>query len=146
MIDSIQQSKLKIINSEEGSVLHFIKKTDLGFKEFGEVYFSTVDKESIKAWKLHKRMTLNLVVPVGRVIFHFIDARPNSTNYNNIKTIVLSQNPYTRLTVPPMFWFGFKGLADGLNLISNQADLVHDPEEVDRKPIDAFDVNWKLDL
>ena len=146
MIDSIEQSELKVINSEQGSVLHFIKKTDEGFSEFAEVYFSIVNKEAIKAWKLHKRMTLNLVVPVGRVMFHFIDARPNSTNYNNIKTIVLSQNPYTRLTVPPMFWFGFKGLADGLNLISNQADLEHDPSEMERKPIDAFDVNWELDL
>jgi dTDP-4-dehydrorhamnose 3,5-epimerase len=146
MIEYIQQNELEVINAEEGAVLHFIKKTDQGFREFGEVYFSTVNKESIKAWKLHKRMTLNLVVPVGRVMFHFIDARPNSVNYNKIETIVLSQDPYTRLTVPPMFWFGFKGLANGLNLISNQADLMHDPEEVERKPIDAFEVNWELSL
>lgn len=146
MIGYIQQKKLKSINSEDGSVLHFIKKTDEGFNEFAEVYFSTVNKGSIKAWKLHKKMTLNLVVPVGRVMFHFIDCRPNSTNYNKMETFVLSQNPYTRLTVPPMFWFGFKGLADGVNLLSNQADIVHDPEEVERKPIDAFNVNWGMNL
>ena len=144
MIESIQQYKLGVIEAEEGAVLHFIKKTDNGFREFGEVYFSTVNKESIKAWKLHKRMTLNLVVPVGQVMFHFIDSRPNSINYNKIETIVLSQNPYTRLTVPPMFWFGFKGLSDGLNLISNQADLEHDPDEVERKPIESFDVDWGM--
>ena len=146
MSDSILKANLKIITSEKGSVFHFIKKTDEGFSKFEEVYFSTVNKGSIKAWKLHKKMTLNLVVPVGRVMFHFIDSRPNSINYNKIETIVLSQNPYMRLTVPPMFWFGFKGLADGLNLLSNQADFVHDPEEVERKPIDAFDVNWDLNL
>lgn len=126
--------------------MHFIKQSDSGFVNFKEVYFSTVNKESIKAWKLHKRMTLNLVVPVGRVLFYFIDSRPKSVNYNKIKTFVLSQVPYTRLTVPPMFWFGFKGLADGVNLISNQADLEHDPDEVDRRPLDAFDVNWDMNL
>lgn len=146
MIETIQQNNLKVINSDEGSVLHFIKKTEESFRDFAEVYFSTVNKESIKAWKLHKRMTLNLVVPVGRVLFYFIDSRPDSINYNKIDTFVLSQNPYTRLTVPPMYWFGFKGLADGLNLISNQADLVHDPKEVERKPINAFDVNWDMNL
>jgi len=146
MIETIQQNNLKVINSDEGSVLHFIKKTDVGFRDFAEVYFSTVNKESIKAWKLHKRMTLNLVVPVGRVLFYFIDSRPTSINYNKIETFVLSQDPFTRLTVPPMHWFGFKGLANGLNLISNQADMVHDPEEVERKPIDAFDVNWEMNL
>ena len=135
-----------MIKSDFGSVMHFIKQSDSGFVNFKEVYFSTVNKESIKAWKLHKRMTLNLVVPVGRVLFYFIDSRPKSVNYNKIKTFVLSQVPYTRLTVPPMFWFGFKGLADGVNLISNQADLEHDPDEVDRRPLDAFDVNWDMNL
>jgi len=142
MINSIQKTELKIINADEGSVLHFIKDSDIGFKNFGEVYFSTVKKDCIKAWKMHKEMTLNLVVPVGRVLFHFIDGRKDSEKFNKLHSIVLSQNPYFRLTVPPMFWFGFKGLSDGLNLISNQADLEHDPDEVQRKPIDSFDVDW----
>ena len=89
-------------------------------------------------------MTLNLVVPVGRVLFHFIDGRTNSKDYNKLHSIVLCQSPYFRLTVPPMFWFGFKGLSDGLNLISNQADLEHDPDEVERKSIDSFDVDWGI--
>ncbi len=146
MANPILKTDLKIINAEEGSVFHFIKNTDVGFKNFGEVYFSNVEKDCIKAWKMHKEMTLNLVVPVGRVLFHFIDGRKDSEEFNKLHSVVLSQDPYFRLTVPPMFWFGFKGLADGLNLISNQADLVHDPEEVDRKPIDAFDVNWNMNL
>ncbi len=146
MANPILKTDLKIINAEEGSVFHFIKNTDVGFKNFGEVYFSNVEKDCIKAWKMHKEMTLNLVVPVGRVLFHFIDGRKDSEEFNKLHSVVLSQDPYFRLTVPPMFWFGFKGLADGLNLISNQADLVHDPEEVDRKPNDAFDVNWNMNL
>lgn len=144
MTNFIQKTNLKIINSEEGSVLHFIKNSDIGFKNFGEVYFSTVKKDCIKAWKMHKEMTLNLVVPVGRVLFHFIDGRKDSNDYKKLHSIVLSQNPYFRLTVPPMHWFGFKGLSDGLNLISNQADLEHEPDEVERKPIDSFDVDWGM--
>lgn len=146
MANPILKTDLEIINAEEGSVFHFIKNTDVGFKNFGEVYFSNVEKDCIKAWKMHKEMTLNLVVPVGRVLFHFIDGRKDSEEFNKLHSVVLSQDPYFRLTVPPMFWFGFKGLANGLNLISNQADLVHDPEEVERKPIDAFDVNWNMNL
>tara|TARA_B100000242_G_C43031312_1_gene480494 strand:+ start:123 stop:563 length:441 start_codon:yes stop_codon:yes gene_type:complete len=146
MANPILKTDLKIINAEEGSVFHFIKNSDIGFKNFGEVYFSNVEKDCIKAWKMHKEMTLNLVVPVGRVLFHFIDGRKDSEECNKLHSVVLSQDPYFRLTVPPKFWFGFKGLANGLNLISNQADLVHDPEEVERKPIDAFDVNWNMNL
>lgn len=144
MTHAILKTNLKIINAEEGSIFHFIKKSDNGFKNFGEVYFSTVKKDCIKAWKLHKKMTLNLVVPVGRVLFHFIDGRKDSEEFNRLHSIILSQNPYFRLTVPPMFWFGFKGLSDGLNLISNQADLEHDPYEVERKPINGFDADWMI--
>ena len=135
-----------MIESDSGSVMHFIKKSDSGFVDFKEVYFSTVNKGSIKAWKLHKRMTLNLVVPVGRVLFQIFDGRKDSKDFNKLQTIVLSQQPYFRLTVPPMFWFGFKGLADGVNLISNQADLEHDPDEVVRRPLDAFEVDWEISL
>jgi len=143
-LNNITQTKLAVIDSEAGSVKHFIKKSDTNFVGFGEVYFSTVKKDSIKAWKLHKSMTLNLVVPVGKVLFHFIDSRPKSKFYNQVQSFILSQDPYIRLTVPPMFWFGFKGLVDGINLISNQADLEHDPDEIERKTIDAYDVDWGI--
>ena len=65
------KTDLNIIEAESGTVLHALKKTDPEFKEFGEVYFSTVIKNAVKAWKLHQHMTLNLIVPVGSVLFCF---------------------------------------------------------------------------
>ena len=73
MIDGITFTALDEIESDAGSVLHFIKNDDPGYIGFGEVYFSTVKKGAIKAWKMHKLMTLNLVVPVGEVFFVFVD-------------------------------------------------------------------------
>ena len=60
---------LKIIDVEGGNVLHAIKDTDQGFKKFGEAYFSTIEPGAIKAWKRHRKMTLNLVVPIGKIKF-----------------------------------------------------------------------------
>lgn len=145
-MEYITKENLKIINADEGSVLHFIKSSDRGYIGFGEVYFSTVKKNSIKAWKMHREMTLNLVVPVGSVHFKFLDARPGSREYMKEQDFILDQDPYIRLTVPPMIWFGFKGLSDGLNLLSNQANIIHNPEEVDRKPLGSFNVNWSIDV
>ena len=138
------KTDLNIIEDDAGSILHGIKKTDIGFKEFGEAYFSTVNKDSIKAWKLHKKMTLNLFVPVGSVLFYFVDYRNNSSTYNDYYKILLSKEPYFRLTVPPGIWFGFKGISDGLNLICNVADIPHDPDEVSRKSINEFDIDWTI--
>jgi dTDP-4-dehydrorhamnose 3,5-epimerase len=144
MLEGMIKTDLKIIEAESGSVLHALKKTDHGFQEFGEVYFSIVVKDAVKAWKMHQRMTLNLIVPVGSVLFCFMDVRDKSNTLNETCKIILSQDPYFRLTVPPGIWFGFKGVSNGLNLICNVADMPHEPHEVIRKDIDEFDMDWSV--
>jgi len=144
LLEGMNISNLKILSDDSGSVMHAIKKTDKNFYEFGEVYFSTVLKDSVKAWKLHKEMVLNLVVPVGSVLFNFIDLRQDSKTFNNKCKIILSQDPYKRLTVPPNIWFGFKGLSEDLNLICNVANILHNPKEVLRKNIDEIDCDWSV--
>ena len=145
MLEGMIKSELNIIDADTGSVMHALKKTDSGFKKFGEVYFSTVIKDEIKAWKLHQKMILNLMAPVGSVLVCFIDVREKSSTLNETCKIILSQEPYFRLTVPPGIWFGFKGVLDGLNLICNVADIMHDPNEVLRKEVSEFDFDWSIE-
>jgi len=144
VLEGMIKTDLSIFEAETGSVFQALKNTDVGFNNFGEVYFSTVIKDAIKAWKLHKQMTLNLVVPVGSVLFCFMDFRKKSTSYNEIYKIILSQKPYSRLSVPPGIWFGFKGMSDGLNLVCNVADIPHDSQEVLRKDIDEIEIDWSV--
>ena len=68
----IKKTNLKIISSQEGSVMHSLRESEKDFYGFGESYFSTVEHNAIKAWKRHTKMTLNLTVPVGSVKFVFI--------------------------------------------------------------------------
>ena len=124
--------------------MHGLKKTDSSFDSFGEIYFSTVLKDSIKAWKLHKKMTLNLVVPIGSVMFCFYDNRENSKSFKKNSKIILSQKPYSRLTVPPGIWYGFKGLSNGTNLICNISDIPHHPDEIIRKEINEIKIDWSI--
>ena len=145
MLEGMLRTDLNVITSENGAVMHGMKNIDNGFVDFGEVYFSTVEQETIKAWKLHKKMTLNLIVPVGKVLFCFLDAREKSTTYKKSFKIILSQNPYFRLTVPPNIWFGFKGLHNGINMITNIADIPHDPDEMMRKEIDDIEMDWSIE-
>ena len=59
----------KIIEMEDGDILHAIKSSDETFLKFGEAYFSTIKPGRIKAWKMHKIMTLNIIVPIGEIKF-----------------------------------------------------------------------------
>ena len=137
-LDEIRVTPLRRIPVEGGDVLHAIKASDPGFLAFGEAYFSIVHSGAVKAWKLHSRMTLNLVVPAGEVRFVFIAEDQRSSREETI-----GEKNYARLTVPPGIWFGFQGLARPYSLILNVADLAHQPEEVIRKSMEEFPYDWK---
>ena len=142
VIQGLQATKKRIINVEGGNVLHGLTKTDLGFAGFGELYFSEVLPGSIKAWKRHTKMTMNLLVPVGLVTFVFLDGREGSVSQGNKMEITVGLENYVRLTVPPMIWFGFCNPAAEMALVTNFANITHQNEEVERKPIDFISHNW----
>tara|TARA_B100000768_G_C11241139_1_gene359582 strand:- start:377 stop:808 length:432 start_codon:yes stop_codon:yes gene_type:complete len=143
MLDGIIKTPLRKINLDDGSVFHGMKKNDIGFVDFGEVYFSFINKDAIKGWKLHKKMTLNLIAPIGEIKFNFIDSRPDSKTYNSLFEINLSEKDYCRLTVPPNIWFAFKGVGEGINMLTNIADIPHDPNEVLRKELNEIQFSDK---
>ena len=75
-------------------------------------------------------MTMNLIVPFGEVQFNFFDSKKQF-----IKSFIIGEKNYSRITVPPMIWFGFKGLSEKTSYILNISDKLHDPKEVERKPL-----------
>tara|TARA_B100000886_G_C20113474_1_gene362804 strand:- start:159 stop:566 length:408 start_codon:yes stop_codon:yes gene_type:complete len=121
---------LKKINLEDGDVLHALQSSEDEFHGFKEAYFSTIKENKIKAWKRHLLMTMNLIIPVGKVQFNFYD-----NNKNLLKNTIVGEDNYCRITVPPMIWFGFKGLSSHTSYILNISDETHNPSEVERKPL-----------
>ena len=75
MIKDVLITKLDVIDTPGGSVMHAMKESSIGYSGFGEAYFSQVYKGAVKAWKRHKKMTLNLIVPEGEVRFVLFDDR-----------------------------------------------------------------------
>jgi dTDP-4-dehydrorhamnose 3,5-epimerase len=127
---------LKRIAVTGGDVLHALKNSDYGYAGFGEAYFSQVESGAVKAWKRHRQMTLNLVVPVGEVHFVFIDSTGSR------REEIIGDGNYVRLTVTPGIWFGFKGVAEGSSLLLNIANIVHTPDEVERKELSEIKYDW----
>ena len=138
-IEGIVLTDLKTIYHPQGDIYHAMKKSDNGYAGFGEAYFSTIKSGEIKGWNKHKRMTLNLVVPVGEVIFIIYDDRKKSVTKGNFFKVMLSPYNYQRLTVPLGLWLAFMGKSNGTNLILNIADMEHDPDEIERLNLDKID-------
>jgi dTDP-4-dehydrorhamnose 3,5-epimerase len=138
MTAMVTVTPLRRIPTEGGDVLHALTASDPGFVGFGEAYFSWVLPGAVKAWKLHQRMTLNLVAPVGmvRFVFHRDDHR------GHVQVEDIGEDRYVRLTVGPGVWFGFQGLAREPSLVMNLADHEHDPDEMLRRPVDEIAFDW----
>ncbi len=135
---------MEIVSVTGGDVLHGLKLDDPGYIGFGEAYFSTVNTGVIKAWKRHRKMTMNIVVPYGCVRFVIYNDRETDPTQHSFQQVVLSRDNYFRLTVPPMVWMGFEGLGVNENILLNISDIKHSPDEVDRLTINEIDFDWKV--
>jgi dTDP-4-dehydrorhamnose 3,5-epimerase len=146
MIQGVVVTPLRQILDERGKIMHMMRRDSPVFEEFGEIYFSCVHPGAIKAWHIHKRMTLNYAVPHGKIKFVLFDDRPDSPTRNELQEIYLGPDNYCLVTVPPMVWNGFKGLGETMAIVANCATLAHDPEEIMRRdPFDAaIGYDWQI--
>ena len=140
-MDGVILTPLKKVLNTDGDIFHGMKKTDNGFDGFGEAYFSEIEHKAVKAWKRHRSMTLNLIVPIGAIRFVLLDDRPVGSG--ELSQIVLSRDNYQRLTIPPMVWVGFQGVSNGTSMLLNIANITHSPDEVNVKEINEINFNWE---
>lgn len=144
MISGLIIEKLNIIADERGKVMHMLRRDSPLFTKFGEIYFSVVNPGVVKAWKKHFKMTQHFAVPVGRIRLVIYDSRKSSTSYEKFEVLELGEDNYGLVRIPPLVWYGFKGISSIPALIANCTDMPHDPQESERA--DIFDkkitYNW----
>ncbi len=133
MIQDVKITPLKILSDSRGSVMHMMRNDSKIFESFGEIYFSTIYKDSIKAWHLHKESTLNYACIKGAVKLVLFDERSESSTKGKYQEINLSPESYFLVTIPPNIWNGFKGIYEPESIIANCLSLPHNEKEMVRK-------------
>lgn len=136
MIEGVVIKPLNQFDDERGKVMHMLRSDSELFERFGEVYFSYVNPGKIKAWKRHQLMTQLLTVPYGEIEFVLFDDRIGSATCGQVQTVLVGEDEHRLLKIPPLIWYGFKGMAQHRSLIVNCADLPHDTNETERLHID----------
>ena len=136
-------SELKIIKDQRGKIMHMMRNDSKVFKKFGEIYFSTIHKDVIKGWHLHKEATLNYACISGEVKLVLYDDRMESETKGVYQEIILTPENYFLVTIPPNIWNGFKGLATGESIVANCLDLPHNEKEMVRLDIEDKRFNHK---
>ena len=98
MIEGVKFTKLKIISDHRGSVLPMIRSDSNVFQSFGEIYFSTIFNNSIKAWHLHKKAVLNYACIKGKVKLALFDDRKQSKSFGKFAEYILTPEDYFLIT------------------------------------------------
>lgn len=132
MIDGVTIKTLKKIPDERGIILHMLRNDDSEFKKFGEIYFSVVYPNVVKAWHIHTKMTLNYAVVKGMIKLVLYDDRKHSSTKGELMEIFAGDHNYSLITIPPLVWNGFKGIGSESAIVANCSDIAHDPEEIKR--------------
>ncbi|EMO26169.1 WxcM-like protein [Leptospira interrogans serovar Bataviae str. HAI135] len=147
VIEGVIITPLKQFIDERGKVMHMLRSDSAVFTAFGEIYFSTTRPGAIKAWHLHKQMTLNYAVIFGEIKFVLYDDRLHSKTKGMIQEFFLSPENYCLVTVPPLVWNGFKGIGNKDSIVANCATIPHSPSEIERKPFNDKDIpyNWNIE-
>ena len=148
MIDGVKIIPKKQIIDERGKIMHMMKNDDANFVKFGEIYFSYTHPNTIKAWHLHEKMTVNYVCVIGKIKLVLFDDREQSKTKGDLQEIFLTTENYNLVSVPPGVWNGFKSIENKFSIIANCSDLPHDPQEMLRRPYDDpyFNYSWDIKI
>lgn len=145
-IDGVFVVPLKQIPDERGKVMHMLRADDKHFEKFGEIYFSVVYPGVIKAWHVHKKMTLNYAVVFGMIKLVLYDNRENSPTRDQLMELFVGEDNYVLVHIPVGVVNGFKGIGTKPAIVANCATEAHDPDEIVRiSPSDkSIPYNWDI--
>ena len=145
-IQGVEIIKKNQIVDDRGIILHMLRVDDKNYKKFGEIYFSTVNPNKIKAWHFHKLMTLNYAVVHGSIKLVLYDDRDESKTKGTIQEIILSNENHYLVSIPPKIWNGFCSSDNKHAILANCSDIPHDKEEIIRLPFDdsKFPYKWEI--
>lgn len=146
MIEGVKIVPLRKIVDERGMIMHMLKASDDHYIEFGEIYFSCGFPGVVKAWHIHKEMTLNNCVVVGMIKLVLYDGRANSRTKGELMELFIGEHNYCLVQIPAGITNGYKAYGDTMAILANCATMPHDPDELIY--IDPFDndvpYDWSL--
>lgn len=129
-IDGVKVVAKRRIVDERGKIMHLMKSTDPEFIGFGEIYFSCGYPGVVKAWHIHKEMTLNNCCIIGMIKLVLYDARDGSPTRGNLMECFIGEDNYCAVQIPPGVTNGYKAYGGEMAMLANCATMPHDPEEL----------------
>ena len=135
-LNNIKTIFLNQNKQKKGNIIKIIKKGDIFFNSFGELYISEIKPYKVKAWRYHKRSTQNIFLLEGK-------CKIVCQVKEKFVEIQLSENLPKLTIIPKKCWYGFKNKSGKKVKLLNLSDQKFSENEILRKEIKEIKYNWK---
>lgn len=129
-IEGVRIIRKRVIPDERGAIFHMLKRSDEEFTEFGEIYFSCGYPGVVKAWHIHKEMTLNNFCVAGMLKLVLYDDRPKSPTRGALMEVFMGEQNRLLVQIPPGVTNGYKAYGAQMAVLANCATMPHDKNEL----------------
>ena len=141
MIEKLEIIEFDIIKNNNGSIIPLHKRNQL-MKGFGEVYFSTIHPNVVKAWHLHKKMTVLYSVIYGEILCVFCNKNESKKKQLFVKKINTNSKKRIIIKVPPNIWVGFKCVGLKTAIIANITNIPYAQDKPVRLETVSSNINY----
>lgn len=145
MIEGVKVKKLKVIADDRGRLMEILRRDDDLFKEFGQVYMTTVLPGVVKAWHYHKKQTDNFTCIKGKMRLGLYDGREGTPTFGKAEEHLISLDDPILVQIPPEVYHGFKCIGDEEAVVINTVTIPYDRDNPDEYRLDAFDNDIPFD-
>ncbi len=135
-LNNLKTIILKKIKQKKGNIIKIIKKEDVFFNSFGELYISEIKPHKIKAWRYHKKSTQHIFLIQGK-------CKIVCQAKKRFKEIQLLENSNKLVIIPEKCWYGFKNESGKKVRLLNLCNQKYSENEILRKEIKEMKYDWK---
>lgn len=111
-IDGVTIHDLKVIPDERGRLMEIMRRDDLFFDGFGQVYVSTVYPDVVKAWHYHRVQMDRFTCVRGMVKAVLYDDREGSPTRGCLNEIYSGEHRPTLIIIPAGVFHGWKCVSE----------------------------------
>jgi dTDP-4-dehydrorhamnose 3,5-epimerase len=133
MIEGVAVKKLEVFPDDRGRVMEILRKDDVLFQGFGQVYMSTTFPGVVKGWHYHKNQKDHICCVSGMIKLAVFDRREDSVTKDELNVFHIGIHSPTLVKIPEGVFHGWKCISEYEACIINTVSEVFNkacPDEV----------------
>lgn len=147
-IEGVAIKQLVVHPDDRGRLMEILRSDEPMYKQFGQVYVTTVFPGVVKGWHYHRKQWDHFAVVQGTVKMVLYDRRAGSPTHGELMELYPGLHAPMLVAIPPEVAHGFKGVGECEAVVVNVPTRPYDAGSPDEYRIDPssgeIPYDWSL--